>query len=663
MTAATKTDRETLLHAFFNDRRRAHEEIFKARHKRITPDFHFNIIDRLHERTTKPALIVGYRGCAKTTRAEEAVALMAGFREFHNGLILGSSERLAMKRLRVIRRIIEKNPRFKAVFGDLVGQPWHDTQLWLNTGISITAMGKGQSIRGTKDDDFRPDLVLADDIEDDESVRTDAGRNKIQGWFLGEVMQAMDREGRCIMLANILHEECLAEKLKNPNSGFTVDVYPAEYRDLKTGERKAMWPDDFPLEAIDEKRKSLYSVGRGKEFVMDYECRAIADRERPFRQDMKRVEPRVRLWEAIYAMYDPARTTGQHSATTGFAAWSWVGPRLVVWDMWAQKLMPDQIVRSIFETNQTFSPVKVGFEQDGLNEWALQPIRAEQVRRGQMLPLVPVKAPLGKVDFIKALTIFFTAHEVWFTQEFPDAWSQFLGFPTGNIDAPNALAYALHPKMKPGLAIYEDFNGTHVMDDLGVDHGKTSWLALNATGSVITAVLCQTDGERLNVLADWVREGEPADVLNGVLREANLEAGKYCRLVAGPIHYDRYNNVGLVQAVRRASAECRQGSLPDAGRNELRGLLRKMSRNLPLVNISSNARWTLNAMAGGYCRAVLKGGALAEVAEDGIYRTLAEGLESFAGLMRVEAEGDDDTARNYATTSGGQRYVSAVPRR
>jgi|SRR5579864_483861 len=653
-------DRAELLHRFYADRRLAHRELFGHRHKNETPEFHARIIDGFHSHDPMRCTIA-FRGSAKSTIAEEGMLLMVGFREFHTGLILGASLPLAIQRLHAIRREIEKNTKLKALFGDLRGQPWTDDKLEFSNGVSIIAMGKGQALRGSKDEIFRPDFVLADDIEDRESVRTPEGREKIQTWFLGEVLPAMDPEGRCRVLANILDPECLAEKLKNPDSGFIVETYPWEYKDPETGGRRATWPNRFPLDAIDAKQKSLFALGRAREYMMEYMCVAVSEREKPFRNDMRRVEPRVKLWEATYVMYDPARTVGSQSATTGRAVWSWIGPRLIVWDLWAKKLLPNEIIEDMLRVNDQYNPVKLGFEADGLNEWALQPIRVEQVRRGILLPLVPVKAPAGKIDFIKALQIYFTAREVWFCQDFNEAWAQFLSFPAGNIDAPNALAYALHPKMKPGIPIYEDWNVVNVAEMVEVNHSRPAWLAVNATGTLTTGVLAQTYEGNFRVIADWVREGDPGAVLADIVREADAEAGRVVRVVAGPLHFDRYNNVGLAAAARRVPVDVRRGSAEDQGRAEIRQMLRRQVRGVPALLVSSEARWTLNSFSGGYCRAVAKSGQLSDFAEEGNHRVLMEGLESFAGLLRTGATDDDDDARLNAETASGVRYHSARP--
>ena len=655
-------DRELLLQTFYRDRRLAHRELFNHRHKDDTPEFHSRIIGSLHDAVDNRC-IISFRGSGKSTLAEEAMILQVGFREFHTGLILGASLPLACQRLHSIRREIEKNKKLAGLFGDLRGQPWTDDKLEFTNGISITAMGKGQALRGSKDEIFRPDFVLADDIEDRESVRTPEGREKIQTWFLGEVLPAMDPQGRCRVLANILDPECLAEKLKNPDSGFTVETYPWEYKDPATGERKATWAARFPLEAIDAKRKSLFALGRAKEYQQEFMCIAVSDRERPFRQDMKRVEPRGRIWELVNVMYDPARTAGAKSATTGKAVWSWIGPKLTVWELGGHKWMPNEIIADMFKTNEQYHPARMGFEADGLNEWALQPIRAEQLKRGVMLPLVPVKAPTGKIDFIKGLQVFFNAREVWFTRDFPEAWGQFLGFPSGNIDVPNALAYALHQKMKPGVAVFENFNVTNISDDLQMSEQEPAWLALNATLGQVTGVLLQFINGNMRIYADWVREGDADSVLSGMIRTANLEAGKIVRLTAGPLHFDRYNNVGLVAAARRIPVELRPGRPQDKGHAEIRRLLGLQSRGLPSLIVSSGARWTLNGFSGAYCRAVAKGGVLADFAEDGVYRVLMEGLESFAGLIAAGATDGEGSDITNATSATGQRYYSARPQR
>jgi len=97
--------------------------------------------------------------------------------------------------------------------------------------------------------------------------------------------------------------------------------------------------------------------------------------------------------------------------------------------------------------------VVIGVERDGLEEWVLQPLRHEQLRRGIIVPIQGYKAPRGKLAFIAALQPFLNAGEITFAKDMA-ALKQFLSFPTGKIDFVNALAFAL--LMRPGQPIYED---------------------------------------------------------------------------------------------------------------------------------------------------------------------------------------------------------------
>lgn len=647
------------LESFYHDRPLAHAVLFAHRHGNETPPFHREMILDFHNDTLRNLCEIAFRGSAKSTIAEEGLTLKACYREIGHALIVGASFDKAAERLHAIRRQFEKNELLIELFGNLVGKPWGDDKIELQTGVTIQAMGRGQAIRGTKNEDIRPDFILADDIEDLESLQKIEGREKIQIWFFTELLPAGDDPIlRVRVLANDMHPECIPNKLKAANSGFTVKVYPWEYIDPHTGLRCATWPDRYSLGVIDGKKRQFYALGRAAEYQREYMCHSENPEQKPFKQDMLRIEPITRTWQACYSMIDPARTVNKGSATTGGAVWSWIGNRLIVWRIWARPLLPDEIVGKLFEEYAEFHPVWQGFEEDGLNQWALQPIRQEMTKRGVSLPLKPVKAPKGKLEFIRGLQPFFMAREVVFAENPGEVWAQFTAFPSGNIDAPNALAYAL--RLRPGAPVYDDFSAANIVADMAMVDGRPAYLVLNASRGMIAAALCQSIDGALRVYADWVREGEPAAVVANLLAEVNLEAARAVKLVGPRLHFDQYNNVGLAQAVRKAGAELRMGAPESNGRAEIRRLMQKQLRGMPALLISTEARMSLNGFAGGYARALLKGGQLADVADDGPYRLLIEGIESFAGLLSRGDADDGETVRNMRQGRDGKLYQSAL---
>ncbi|MDA4132685.1 MAG: hypothetical protein OK454_06120, partial [Thaumarchaeota archaeon] len=269
-----------------------------------------------------------------------------------------------------------------------------------------------------------------------------------------------------------------------------------------------------------------------------------------------------------------------------------------------------------------------------------------------------LKAPRGKIDFIRGLQPFFHAREVEFAKPLHELEEQLLGFPSGDIDAPNALAYAL--KMRPGAPIYDNFRGSHVAQDISPLQGHPLWVCLNATHSSLTAVVCQVFDGSLRVYGDAVHEGDPAQGLSDLLAGLQLEFGNNLRLTAGPLHFGTYNNVGLVQAAARLPRDVRNGVAAGPGRSWLEQALERDRHGLPAVQVSDAATWTLNAFTGGYSRALLKQGVLADYAEEGVYRTLMEGLESFCGLLDLGLDDEGRHASFNATTPNGRQYRSMV---
>jgi hypothetical protein len=154
-----------------------------------------------------------------------------------------------------------------------------------------------------------------------------------------------------------------------------------------------------------------------------------------------------------------------------------------------------------------------------------------------------------------------------------------------------------------------------------------------------------------------VCEGDPGEAAEHILREASIRSAGRLTAFAGPRHFDQWQNVGLVQALRASGCDCRPGGSVEAGREFIRAELGRSVAGEPSFGVTPDATWTLRAFAGGYARSVRDGGMAAE-AEDNRYRTLMEGLESFCGLFAWQNESDQ--SRNWAFDKHGRRYLSAM---
>jgi predicted phage terminase large subunit-like protein len=97
-----------------------------------------------------------------------------------------------------IKQELEFNEKLKRDFPKVTGKGpiWRTNEIVTNNTLKILALGTGQKIRGRKFGVHRPDLVIGDDIENSDMVRSEVQREFIRyEWFNKEVIFAGGEEG------------------------------------------------------------------------------------------------------------------------------------------------------------------------------------------------------------------------------------------------------------------------------------------------------------------------------------------------------------------------------------------------------------------------------------------------------------------------------------
>lgn len=121
--------------------------------------------------------------------------------------------------LEAIKAELEANPRLKqdfpAAFGK--GRTWNDGIIITNNGARIQAFGSGKRIRGLRHGALRPDLVICDDLENDENVRSRLQRDKLDEWMRSVVLKLgpPDDSMDLVCVGTILHHDSLLARLFN----------------------------------------------------------------------------------------------------------------------------------------------------------------------------------------------------------------------------------------------------------------------------------------------------------------------------------------------------------------------------------------------------------------------------------------------------------------
>lgn len=136
----------------------------------------------------------------------------------HYEIILSDSSDQAEGFLSDIKTELEENAAIREDFGDLEGAVWKASVILLSNGVKIEALGAGKKIRGRRHKQWRPDLILCDDLENDENVNTPEQRKKLLNWFNKAVSQCGDGYTDIVYIGTLLHYDALlANVSKKPD--------------------------------------------------------------------------------------------------------------------------------------------------------------------------------------------------------------------------------------------------------------------------------------------------------------------------------------------------------------------------------------------------------------------------------------------------------------
>ncbi|MBI3771424.1 MAG: phage terminase large subunit [Gammaproteobacteria bacterium] len=120
-----------------------------------------------------------------------------------------------------IKAELEANPRLQMDFPEAVGQGrvWQQGVILTAQNIKVQAFGSGKRMRGLRHGPHRPDLVVCDDLENDENVRSPEQRDKLESWLKKTVLKlgAADGSMDVVYIGTVLHyDSVLSRILKNP---------------------------------------------------------------------------------------------------------------------------------------------------------------------------------------------------------------------------------------------------------------------------------------------------------------------------------------------------------------------------------------------------------------------------------------------------------------
>ena len=426
--------------------------------RKSTPPFHTEVYANLADDEKRRVLIAAPRGTAKSTVTTLIYPLWkVAFKKSDEDLfivIISESQAQSINFLSRIKYHLTHSDRFKEVFGDMgpnTARRWTHTDIVLNNGTRIVAVGTGQRVRGFIEGDTRPNLIIVDYFESELNAYTPEARAKNRKWMTEAVIPSLSDEGKIAMIGTVISEDCFLYWAKE-SSAWNVLWFS-----IWNDKEKSIWPERFPKDRILAIKDEFYSVGNINGFYQEYMNIAQSPDDAPFQPDWIKLHSyeykkldgqnviiknegleneKIKPVE-LYTGVDPASSL---SARADFFVIATIAidndNNKYVLDIFRDKISPAKQPQKIIDVYKKFRPRRVKVETVGYQE-ALRTAVREIMREEQLyIPGLEsgVKPRNAKSERLLSLVPLFAKGKFYFRDEDTHAQAEFLSYPKGRHD-------------------------------------------------------------------------------------------------------------------------------------------------------------------------------------------------------------------------------------
>ncbi len=229
------------------------------------------------------SVILAFRGSAKSTIMTLSLPIWSviGSPRKKFVIIVARTQEQARFFMRNIREELERNDLLRSDLGPfrMEEDEWRNLVLVLpKYGAKIMAVSVEQSVRGMRHGPHRPDLIVCDDIEDLQSVKTKDGRDRVYDFLKRDLLPAGTVGAtQTVIVGNLLHEDCVLMRLvREIDAGKQDGVYRSY--PLIDASGNCLWPGKYPTtEHIEAEQKR---IGNETVWLQEYLLRIVSSATR-----------------------------------------------------------------------------------------------------------------------------------------------------------------------------------------------------------------------------------------------------------------------------------------------------------------------------------------------------------------------------------------------
>lgn len=220
-------------------------------------------------------VVSAFRGSGKSTLFTMSFPLWAilGEQKAKYILILSKTQQKAQLFLQHIKYQLETNQQLKNDLGPFQEERsgWNMISLYLpNYKAKISIASVEQSVRGLRHNQHRPDLIICDDLEDLDSVKTQESRDKTYAWLISDVLPTGSSHTRLVVVGSLLHQDSIIKKLQKSIEDEKMNGVYRAYPILDS-DGSPTWPGKYPnKQAIEaEKKRGITDIVWRREYMLE----------------------------------------------------------------------------------------------------------------------------------------------------------------------------------------------------------------------------------------------------------------------------------------------------------------------------------------------------------------------------------------------------------
>lgn len=352
--------------------------------------FHNAAAKQIKENPNLKAVFKWPRGHAKSTHCDIFTPLWLMFQALpliKFMVIVGKSEDAAKRLLGDIQAELEFNQRLIADFGEQknLGN-WEEGEFTTQSGIHFLACGRGQSPRGLRNREDRPDYIVIDDLDDDELCRNEDRVRKMTEWVVEALFGALDvGRGRFIMVGNLI-----AKKSVLANIAAKKGVLVSEIKAVDA-DGNPTWKEKWTKEEAQQYADFVGYAAWNKEMMNNPITEGTIFKHTWIKY--KKILP-LHKYDQIVCYTDPSFKASKTNDYKASRVWGKTGNELHLIDCYVRQDTVSGMVRWLYNFYESLPEnVAVLFymEANFMQDTILDEFTREGEIRGYQLPLMPDK--------------------------------------------------------------------------------------------------------------------------------------------------------------------------------------------------------------------------------------------------------------------------------